>query len=184
MKYRTKPADPVTVDAFRYNGTLSIPAVSKDSDKETDAPEWAALAFLRGELFYTPTYPHGKKELYIKKSVGKCKVEIGSYIVKSDEGEIYSCPAEHFERCFEEYPAIQECKPIRRLDEILLLDENELTPEEKERIERVKKIPEHVKDGYINIKVMLNREVLDREKFIDDNSDYLEGFTEGVNVNG
>ncbi len=182
MKYRTKPADPVVVDAFKYNGTLLIPVVGEDSNEETDVPEWAALAFLQKELFYAPTYPNGKKALYAKNSDGEEKIEIGSYIVKNDEGEIYGCPAEYFEKCFEKCHPIQECKPIRRINEIMLLDASKLTQEEKERVERVKKIPEYVKDGYTNIRNMLNREVLTREKLMDAISDYLEGFTEGVKL--
>lgn len=184
MKYRTKPVDPVTVDAFKYDGTLSVTVVGKDSDTETDVPEWAALAYLHGVLFYAPTYPHGKKALFVKNSSGEEKIEVGSYIVKNDEGEIYGCPAEHFENCFEKCTPIQECKPIRRIAEILLLEEIELTQEEKERVERVKRIPEYVKEGYANIKDMLNREIINREKLMDAISDYLEGYTEGVKIDG
>ena len=30
MKYRTKPVDPVVVDAVKYDGNLTLPAVEKD----------------------------------------------------------------------------------------------------------------------------------------------------------
>ena len=35
-------------EAFRYNGSLSRPAVDKDFDESKHAPEWAALAVIKG----------------------------------------------------------------------------------------------------------------------------------------
>lgn len=186
MKYRTKPVDPVVVDAFKYNRTLSIPALDKDFNEETDAPEWVVLAFLHKEMYYAPTNAHGGKTLYAKNSDGDMEIQIGSYIVRTEEGEIFGCPAEVFEEHYEKIPLVQEYKPIRRVEEMLSLNESELselTPEEIERIGRVKKIPEHIKEGYTNIRCMLNREVIAREKLMDAISDYLEGFTEGVKLN-
>ena len=39
-------------EAFRYNGSLSRPAVDKDFDESKHAPEWAALAVIKGVLFF------------------------------------------------------------------------------------------------------------------------------------
>lgn len=182
MKYRTKPVDLVVVDAVKYDGNLTLPAVEKDFDEKKHAPEWVAIAFLKGKLYTMPSI-NGGKSLYARNTDGDTEIKKGSYIVMTDEGEIFGLQADVFEEVYEEMPNVINTtayRPIRRMDEILSLKESLLTPEETERISRFKKIPENVREGYKEIRIMLNREVLQRERLMDAISDYLEGFTESV----
>ncbi len=184
MKYRTKPVDPVVVDAVKYDGNLTLPAVEKDFDENKHAPEWVAIAFLKGKLYAMPSI-NGGKSLYAKNTDGDMEIKKGSYIVMTDEGEIFGLPADVFEEVYEEMPNVIKAtayRPIRRMDEILLLEESQLSPQEKERVSRFKKIPENVREGYKEIHAMLYREVLQRKKYMDAISDYLDGFTESVVV--
>ena len=182
MKYRTKPVDPVVVDAVKYDGNLTLPAVEKDFDENKHAPEWVAIAFLKGKLYTMPSI-NGGKSLYARNTDGDMEIKKGFYIVMTDEGEIFGCRADVFEEAYEEMPNVIKASayiPIRRMDEILLLEESQLSPQEKERVSRFKKIPENVREGYKEIHAMLNREVLQKERLMDAISDYLDGFTESV----
>lgn len=93
MKYRKKP---IIIEAFRYDGDL------KGSDGKYYVPVWAVEAFEGGILYYDSSDSEMPPcELYIKTLEGTSHANVGDYIIKGVNGELYSCKPEIFEKTYE-----------------------------------------------------------------------------------
>lgn len=94
MKYRKKP---VVIEAFQYDGDL------KDSNGNYYVPEWAVKAFENRTMRYrggiSPLHP--PCELYIETLEGSMHANVGDYIIRGVNGEIYPCKADIFEKTYE-----------------------------------------------------------------------------------
>lgn len=86
-------------EAFRYNGSLSRPAVEKDFDERKHAPIWAAKAVINGVLFFEG---EGKrKELYTRHPDGEVShIPVGYYIIRWSDTELYPCEPNLFEASY------------------------------------------------------------------------------------
>lgn len=104
MKYRTKAERPLTVDAFLYTGNLSVPALEKDFDENTDAPEWIVRAFISGKLHCEHPEDGGEKRLYLDTPDGDILIPVDSYIIRSEDGEIFYLKAMYFNDTYEPAP--------------------------------------------------------------------------------
>ena len=90
-KYRKKP---VVIEAFQYDGDLI------DSTGYYYVPEWAQYANFEGILYYGD-YKGKPGELFIKTLEGNMHVNVGDYIIKGIQGEIYPCKPSIFEATYE-----------------------------------------------------------------------------------
>jgi len=100
MKYMKQ--SPV-VEAFQYDGDLI------NSDGNYYVPEWAVKAFETGVLYYDgepPCY------LYVHTlHSGDVKVEVGSYIVLSENGDLFIRHPAVFERVYTAITAEPKVQP-------------------------------------------------------------------------
>ena len=85
MKYRKKP---VIIEAFKWNG------ISHD---DKNYPYWINEAFNNFVLLIDA---HSKK-LYVSTLEGRMYVNVGDYIIKGIEGELYACKPDIFEKTYE-----------------------------------------------------------------------------------
>lgn len=92
MKARKKP---VIVDFFRYDGDFV------NTNGEYYIPDWAVYAYGKGILTFTETHEIGPGDLHIKTLEGWMRPDVGDYIIKGIEGEIYSCKPDIFEKTYE-----------------------------------------------------------------------------------
>ena len=91
-KYRKKP---VVIEAFEYDGEL----LSRDSGYYV--PEWAYQALLKGVLFYASRWEkqvtgetfrfQRNWDLFIETLEGDMLVNVGDYVIRGVQGEIYPC---------------------------------------------------------------------------------------------
>lgn len=95
MKYRKKP---VVVEAFKFDGDF------KTRTGEHYVPLWAEAALHEGIICFA-----GERcqILAIRTSEGVKYIDIGDYVVRGIDGEIYPCKADIFEKTFEE---VKTCK--------------------------------------------------------------------------
>jgi hypothetical protein len=99
-KYITKP---LVIEAFKYDGDLI------DRDGKYYVPKWAIEAHKDNDLFYI------EGALIVCTLKGMITANVGDYIVKGIQGELYPCDPEIFE---ETYSAIQEIKPPKTLADV------------------------------------------------------------------
>lgn len=92
MKYRKKP---VTIEAFQYAGTL------KDCKGNYCVPSWAVEAFESGTMYYKSILANIPPELIIHTLEGDHLVNIGDYIIRGIQGELYPCKPDIFEQTYE-----------------------------------------------------------------------------------
>lgn len=93
MKYRKKP---VEIEAFQYNGDFIT------SDGTYYVPDWAIQAYKDGVLYFDSINENEPPiELVIRTSDGGLPVYVGEYIIKADDGEIYTCDPDIFERAYD-----------------------------------------------------------------------------------
>lgn len=104
LKYRTKTEKPVVVDAFLYTGNLSVPVLDKDFDEKTDAPEWIVRAFISGKLHCEHPEDGSEKQLYMDTPDGDILIPFDSYIIRSEDGEIFYLKAMYFDDTYEPAP--------------------------------------------------------------------------------
>lgn len=104
MRYRTKTEKPVVVDAFLYTGSLSVHVLDKDFDEKTDAPEWIVRAFISGKLHCEHPEDGNKKRLYMDTPDGDILIPVDSYIIRSDDGEIFYLKSMYFDDIYEPAP--------------------------------------------------------------------------------
>ena len=104
MRYRTKTEKPVAVDAFLYTGNLSVHVLDKDFDEKTDAPEWIVRAFISGKLHCEHLEDGSEKRLYMDTPDGDILIPVDSYIIQSDDGEIFYLKAMYFDDTYEPAP--------------------------------------------------------------------------------
>lgn len=87
MKARKRP---IVVDFFIWTG----------DENQTDDPEWALDALLRGDIrFENQGTPEVK--LIVPTLEGDMIANRGDYIIKGNKGEIYPCKPEVFESVYD-----------------------------------------------------------------------------------
>lgn len=91
MKYRKKP---VIIDAFQFDGDFM------NKDRTYYIPDWAVDMVHKGYIKYKS---YTKGELEIKTLEGVMVANIGDYIIKGVDGEIYPCKPHIFEKTYEEF---------------------------------------------------------------------------------
>lgn len=89
MKYRKKP---VEIEAFRYDGDFI------DKDGNYYIPGWGIEAFENNVIKYN-SYDKGK--LAIETLEGTMIADIGDYIIKGINGELYPCKPDIFRKTYE-----------------------------------------------------------------------------------
>lgn len=89
MKYRKKP---VEIEAFRYDGDFI------DKDGNYYIPGWGIEAFENNIIKYK-SYDNGK--LSIETLEGTMIADIGDYIIKGVNGELYPCKPDIFRKTYE-----------------------------------------------------------------------------------
>ena len=90
MKYRKKP---VIIDAFQFDGDFM------NKDRTCYIPDWAVDMVHKGYIRFR-SYVNG--ELEIKTLEGVMIANVGDYIIKGVDGEIYPCKPDIFEKTYEE----------------------------------------------------------------------------------
>lgn len=90
MKYRKKP---VEIEAFQYDGDLI------NSEGDYYVPDWAAKAHEDDVFFYGCLVE--PSEMYIKTLEGDMQVNVGDYIIRGIQGELYPCKPDIFEQTYE-----------------------------------------------------------------------------------
>lgn len=92
-KYRKKP---VVIEAFKYDGDLT------DENGSFYIPEWAINAYSKGVLFYSSLDSNNPPcELFIKTLEGNMLVNVGDFIIKGINSELYPCKPDIFEKTYE-----------------------------------------------------------------------------------
>jgi hypothetical protein len=81
---------PVIKQAFQYDGDFM------NSSGEYYAPYWVVEALFFGKIRFADN-----GVLFVQTSEGNMKVEVGDYIVKGIEGELYPVKASVFEKTYE-----------------------------------------------------------------------------------
>lgn len=89
MKYRKKP---VEIEAFRYDGDFI------DKDGNYYIPGWGIEAFENNIIKYN-SYDNGK--LAIETLEGTMIADMGDYIIKGVNGELYPCKTDIFRKTYE-----------------------------------------------------------------------------------
>lgn len=87
MKYRKKP---VVIEAFQYDGDLMT------SNGKYYVPDWAATADKNG-IFKIK----GQGDLYITTLEGDMLVNVGDYVIRGVNGELYPCKPDIFRKTYE-----------------------------------------------------------------------------------
>lgn len=90
MKYRKKP---VIIDAFQFDGDFM------NKDRTYYIPDWAVDMVHKGYIKFR-SYVNG--ELEIKTLEGVMIANVGDYIIKGVDGEVYPCKPDIFEKTYEE----------------------------------------------------------------------------------
>ncbi len=90
MKYVKKP---IRVEAFRYDGDF------QDRNGKYYVPNWAVKAFLEGKLFFRASGNLGG-ELFLKDNYKIQHINVGDYVIKGVNGEIYGCPSNVFQTTY------------------------------------------------------------------------------------
>ena len=90
MKYRKKP---VIIDAFQFDGDFM------NKDRTYYIPDWAVDMVHKG---YIKFKSYVKGELEIKTLEGVMIANVGDYIIKGVNGEVYPCKPDIFEKTYEE----------------------------------------------------------------------------------
>ncbi len=86
-KYRKKP---VVIEAFEWTG---------DSNQKED-PTWLVDKIKNNEVYFTEVGNSGVK-LHIKTLEGIMTAEIGDYIIKGVNNEVYPCKPDIFHKTYE-----------------------------------------------------------------------------------
>lgn len=93
MKYRKLP---VVIEAFKFDGDLI------DTHGKYYVPDWAAQAFIKGDLFYANENSKlAPCELFVKTLEGSMHVSVGDYVIKGVNGEVYPCKPDIFLKTYE-----------------------------------------------------------------------------------
>ena len=87
-KYRKKP---VVIEAFEYCEDFM-----KIGAKSRGVPEWGISAYDDGNIYF-----NNEDECFIKTLEGDMKANIGDYIIKGVNGELYPCKPDIFEKTYE-----------------------------------------------------------------------------------
>lgn len=88
MKYKKKP---VVIEAFQYDGDFQY------INGDYYVPQWAIDAYEKAILYFKDA-----EDLYIKTLEGDMKANVGDYIIKGVQGEIYACKPNIFEQTYDE----------------------------------------------------------------------------------
>lgn len=122
-------------EAFQYNGSLSFPACEKDYDETKHAPYWAAIAGIKGILFFDVSNPAERPELYTRHPDGEvAHIPVGYYIIRWSDTELYPCEPNLFEASY--IPVGEESEEKRCLN---TQDRYRLWEEKKQELEEAVK---------------------------------------------
>ena len=94
MRYRKKP---VEVEAFQYYGVRKSDPTILAEYLFNECPKWLSDAWDDGVLFFEDE----AKSLYIKTLEGTMRVDVGDYVIRGIQGEIYQCKPDIFEQTYE-----------------------------------------------------------------------------------
>ena len=86
-RYRKKP---VVIEAFQYDGDFM------NGDGIYYIPDWGVNANLEGILYF-----ENDGKLFVKTLEGDMKANVGDYIIKGVNGELYPCKPDIFEKTYE-----------------------------------------------------------------------------------
>jgi hypothetical protein len=93
MKYRKKT---VVIEAFKYEGDLM------NSDGNYCVPDWAVKAYESAILYVDAINDKEPPcDLFIHTSEGRMLVNVGDYVIKGVNGELYPCKPDIFEKTYE-----------------------------------------------------------------------------------
>ena len=93
MRYRQKP---IYIEAFQFNGTL------EDKSGECCVPNWVIESLDKGTLYFgNMGREHPAWKLFVDTLDGNKPVNIGDYIVKGKDGELFLVRKEKFEKKYE-----------------------------------------------------------------------------------
>lgn len=92
MFYHKKP---IIIEAFIYEGN-SFNCYDED---DYIIPEWAINAYKNGIISFK--YTENELKAIIKTFKGNMVVNVGDYIVKDINGELYSCKPDIFEKIYQ-----------------------------------------------------------------------------------
>lgn len=96
MKYRKKP---VVIEAFQYDGDL----VQDDGSGTPYVPDWALKAFDDKIIGFASKRPDEPPcDMYIDTLEGRMWVNVGDYVIKGVNDEIYACKPDIFKKTYEE----------------------------------------------------------------------------------
>ena len=106
MKYRKKP---VIIDAFQFNGDFM------NKDGTCYIPDWAVDMVHKGYIRFRSYVNYVNGELEIKTLEGVMIANVGDYIIRGVNGEVYPCKPDIFEKTYE------EAKPCKKgtLDKVI-----------------------------------------------------------------
>ena len=91
MKFRAKP---IEVEAFQYDGDFT------NSDGEFYVPQWAVDALKEDKLYFNEL--NGVPcELFIDTPESAVHVALDNYVIKADDGTLYTLRPNVFEKLYE-----------------------------------------------------------------------------------
>lgn len=88
MKYRKKP---LIVEAYQFIGNKVC----------TTLPRWLEDAHGRGEVRYSPGVQEEEQKLHVDTPEGTMTANLGDWIIKGVQGELYPCKPDIFAETYE-----------------------------------------------------------------------------------
>lgn len=93
MKYRKKP---IVIEAFKYEGDLM------NSDGSYCVPDWAVKAYESAILYVDAINDKEPPcDLFIHTLEGRMLVNVGDYVIRGVNGELYPCKPDIFEKTYD-----------------------------------------------------------------------------------
>lgn len=82
----------IQIEAFQYDGHLSLPACEEDYDETKHAPYWVVKAGLKGILYFDVSNPAEIPLLYTRYPNGETvHIPAGYYIIRWSDTELRPC---------------------------------------------------------------------------------------------
>ena len=94
QRYRTRPAEPVTVDAARVQDLLRAA-----QHHWSDLPDWIRAAYMAGTILFLPD------AIRITTTEGPVRADRDDWIVRGPQGELHPVQADIFAATYEPAPA-------------------------------------------------------------------------------
>lgn len=150
-------------EAFQYTGDFSVPACDEDYDPTRHAPDWAAMAVVRGILFFDVSTPGEPPKLCTRRPDGEIVyIPVGYYIIRWSDTELYPCEPELFEASY--IPVGDEDEEKRQLNtQGIYKLRKEKSEEFEEAVKPLHKWICKYGDPYTTITVMMDRATVHQE---------------------